>query len=72
MKFTQFCSMPVKGRIHWVQEKLIKLGYLSEGESAPFKRDKKYIKALQKFQEHHSLTPNADVTEPVFDKLNYN
>jgi len=72
MKFVQFSNMPVKVRIKWVQDKLIKFGYLSEGESVPFKRDKKYIKALMRFQDNHGMTPNADITEPLFDKLNYN
>ena len=72
MKFVQFSSMPMKGRIKFVQDKLIKFGYLKEGESIPYKRDKKYIKALMKFQESHGMTPNADLTEDVFDALNYN
>lgn len=72
MKYTQFSNMPMKARIKWVQDKLIKFGYLDEYESVPFKRDKKYIKALKKFQENYSMTPNADMTEELFDKLNYN
>ena len=72
MKYTQFSNMPVKARIKWVQDKLIKLGYLQENESVPFKRDKKYVKALQKFQQKWDMTPNADVTESVFNKLNCN
>lgn len=72
MKFTQFSNMPMKARIKWIQDKLVKFEYLSEGESVPFKRDKKFIKALMSFQEHHGLTPNADITESLFDKLNYN
>ena len=72
MKYTQFSNMPVKARIKWVQDKLIKLGYLQENESIPFKRDKKYVKALQKFQQKWDMTPNADVTESVFNKLNCN
>jgi hypothetical protein len=27
---------------------------------------------LMKFQESHGMTPNADITEDVFDALNYN
>lgn len=72
MKFVQFSNLPVKVRIKWVQDKLIKFGYLSEGDSVPYKRDKKYIKALMKFQDSHGITPNADITELLFDKLNYN
>lgn len=72
MKYTQFTSMPMKGRISWIQDKLIKFGYLSEGESVPCKRDKAYIKALQKFQDTYGMTPNADITEELFQKLNYN
>lgn len=72
MKFVQFSSQPMKVRIKWVQDKLISLGYLNENESVPFKRDKKYIKALMKFQENYGMTPNADITEDLFDKLNYN
>ena len=72
MKYVQFQNMPSKARIKWVQDKLIKLGYLDEYESAPFKRDKKYIKALMRFQESYDMTPNADMTESLFDKLNYN
>lgn len=72
MKYVQFSNMPVKARIKWVQDKLIKFGYLDEYESTPFKRDKRYIKALMKFQESHEMTPNADMTEELFDKLNYN
>ena len=72
MKYVQFAKMPMKGRIKWVQDKLISFGYLDEDESVPYKRDKKYIKALMKFQESYGLTPNADLTEDLFDKLNYN
>lgn len=72
MKYTQFSNMPIKGRISWVQEKLIKLGYLKDGDSKPTKRDKGYIKALQRFQEAYGMTPNADMTEELFEKLNYN
>lgn len=72
MKFVQFSSMPVKGRIKFAQDRLIKLGYLKENESTPYKRDKKFIKALMKFQENHGMIPNADITEDVFDALNYN
>ena len=72
MKYVQFAKMPMKGRIKWVQDKLISFGYLTENESVPYKRDKKYIKALMKFQESYGLTPNADLTEDLFDKLNYN
>lgn len=72
MKYVQFSSMPMKGRIKWVQDKLIKFGYLHENESTPYKRDKKFIKALMKFQESRDLTPNADLTEDVFDALNFN
>ena len=72
MKFVQFSSMPMKARIKWTQDKLIKFGYLSDGESTPYKRDKKFIKALMKFQEAYGLTPNADFTEELFNKLNYN
>ena len=72
MKYKQFSSMPMKGRIQWIQEKLIKFGYLEEGMSEPCKRDKAYIKALQKFQGNYGMTPNADITEELFEKLNYN
>ena len=72
MKFVQFSNLPVKVRIKWVQDKLVKFGYLTEGESVPYKRDKKFIKALMKFQDHHGMTPNADITENVFDRLNCN
>ena len=72
MKYVQFARMPMKGRIQWVQDKLISLGYLNENESSVGKRDKKYIKALMKFQESFGMTPNADLTEDLFEKLNYN
>ena len=72
MKYTQFSSMPMKGRIGWIQEKLIKFGYLQDGESKPCKRDRAYIKALQKFQDSYGMTPNADITPELFEKLNYN
>lgn len=72
MKYIQFVKMPMKGRIKWVQDKLISLGYLNENESVPYKRDKKYIKALMKFQESFGMTPNADLTEDLFERLNYN
>ncbi|MBO7212347.1 MAG: peptidoglycan-binding protein [Methanobrevibacter sp.] len=72
MKYIQFARMPMKGRIDWVQKKLITLGYLKENESVPGKRDKKYIKALMKFQESFGMTPNADLTEDLFERLNYN
>ena len=69
MKYIQFARMPMKGRIDWVQKKLITLGYLKENESVPGKRDKKYIKALMKFQESFGMTPNADLTEDLFERL---
>lgn len=72
MKYVQFSNLPMKARIKWVQDKLIKFGYLQENESVPYKRDKKYIKALMKFQSSYGITPNADLTEDLFDKLNYN
>lgn len=72
MKYTHFSSMPMKARIKWIQDKLIKLGYLNEMDYTPFKRDKKFIKALMAFQESCAMTPNADITEDLFDKLNYN
>ena len=72
MKYTQFSSMPVKVRIKWIQDKLIKFGFLKENESVPFKRDKKFIKALMSFQESVDMTPNVDITEDLFDRLNYN
>ena len=72
MKYTQFSSMPVKVRIKWIQDKLIKFGFLEENESVPFKRDKKFIKALMSFQSSVNMTPNADFTEDLFDRLNCN
>lgn len=72
MKYVQFSSMPMKGRIKWIQDKLVRFGYLAENESTPCKRDKKYIKALMRFQDDHGITPNADITESLFDVLNYN
>ena len=72
MKYTSFSSMPMKGRIKWIQDKLIKFGYLNEGDSKPFKRDKGYIKALMRFQESYGIVPNADITEELFDRLNCN
>lgn len=72
MKYTQFSNMPMKGRIKWIQEKLIKLNYLNPEDSVLCKRDKGYIKALQKFQSAYGMVPNADITEELFDKLNYN
>lgn len=72
MKYVQFSSMPMKARIKYVQDKLIKLGYLNDGESQPYKRDKKYIKSLMRFQEDNGITPNADLTESLFEALNYN
>lgn len=72
MKFVQFSNMPMKARIKWIQDKLVKYGYLNEFESTPFKRDKRFIKALMKFQESCGMTPNADITEELFEKLNYN
>jgi hypothetical protein len=64
--------MPMKARIKWIQDKLIKFGYLDEFNYTPFKRDKKFIKALMEFQKSVGLTPNADITEDLFEKLNYN
>ena len=72
MKYSHFSSMPMKGRIGWIQDKLTKLGYLTEQEYVPYKRDKKFIKALMKFQEDCGMTPNADITEVLFDRLNCN
>lgn len=72
MKYVQFTSMPMKGRIKWIQDKLVKFGYLKENESVPYKRDKKYIKALMKFQEDNGITPNADITPDLFEAFNYN
>lgn len=72
MKYVQFSNMPMKARIKWVQDKLITLGYLDEYESVPFKRDKKFVRALKKFQESYGMVQNADFTEELFEKLNYN
>jgi hypothetical protein len=72
MKYTHFSSLPMKARIKWIQDKLIKLGYLNEFDCTPFKRDKKFIKSLKAFQESCGMTPNADITEELFEKLNYN
>lgn len=72
MKYAHFSGMPMKGRIGWIQEKLVKFGYLTKDGYTPYKRDKKFIKALMQFQSDYGMTPNADITESLFDKLNYN
>ena len=60
----------MKARISWVQEKLIALGYLTEGESQPTKRDKAFINAFKKFQADNGFTTNAEIHEQEFDILN--
>lgn len=72
MKYAHFSGMPMKGRICWIQEKLVKFGYLNENSYTPYKRDKVFIKALMKFQSDCGMTPNADITESLFEKLNCN
>ena len=68
--YNKFSCQSKKARISWVQEQLIKLNYLSEGESSPAKRDKPFIKAVKKFQSDNGLTTNAEINETEFELLN--
>ena len=67
--FTKFTCQSMKARIAWTQEQLIRLGYLTEGESAFAKRDKAFIKAVKKFQADNGLTTNAEIHETEFNLL---
>ena len=67
--YTKFSCSSMKARIAWAQCQLIELGYLKEGESAFAKRDKPFIKALQKFQADNNLTTNAEIHEAEFNLL---
>lgn len=68
--YTKFSVQSMKARISWTQGKLITLGYLKEGDSAPAKRDKAFIKALKRFQEDNGFTTNAEIHEQEFLVLN--
>ena len=70
LKYNRFKCNSMKARISWVQEKLIKLGYLKEGESQPAKRDRAFINAFKKFQQDNGFTTNAEIHEQEFDVLN--
>lgn len=59
----------MKARISWIQEKLIKLGYLNEGDSKPTKRDRAFIEAFKQFQKDNNFTTNAEIHEQEFDIL---
>lgn len=68
-KYVKFSCQSMKARISWAQDKLIKLGYLQENESAFAKRDKAFIKALKKFQADNGFTTNAEIHEKEFEIL---
>lgn len=70
LNYNRFKRNSMKARISWVQEKLIALGYLIEGESQPTKRDKAFINAFKKFQADNGFTTNAEIHEQEFDILN--
>jgi hypothetical protein len=59
----------MKARISWIQEKLIILGYLNEGDSKPTKRDRAFIEAFKQFQKDNNFTTNAEIHEQEFDIL---
>ena len=59
----------MKARISWIQEKLIILGYLHEGDSKPTKRDRAFIEAFKQFQKDNNFTTNAEIHEQEFDIL---
>ena len=64
-KYVKFSCQSMKARISWAQDKLIKLGYLQENESAFAKRDKAFIK----FQADNGFTTNAEIHEKEFEIL---
>lgn len=68
--YVKFSTMPVKGRIKWTSEQLIKLGYLVNDQTDHTKRTKSYVKALTKFQRDNGLGPNGEVHEKEFLLLN--
>lgn len=70
LTYNKFSCQSMKARIGWTQDRLMKLNYLSEGESQPTKRDKAFIKALKKFQADNGLTTNAEIHEAEFNILN--
>lgn len=70
LTYAKFSCQSTKARISWVQEQLIKLNYLNEGESSLAKRDKPFIKAVKKFQADNGLTTNAEIHETEFELLN--
>jgi hypothetical protein len=59
----------MKARISWIQEKIIILGYLNEGDSKPTKRDRAFIEAFKQFQKDNNFTTNAEIHEQEFDIL---
>jgi len=70
LNYNRFKCNSMKARISWVQEKLIALGYLKEGESQPTKRDRAFINAFKNFQKDNGFTTNAEIHEQEFNVLN--
>lgn len=69
LTYNRFKCQSMKARISWIQEKLIKLGYLNEGDSKPTKRDRAFIEAFKQFQKDNNFTTNAEIHEQEFDIL---
>lgn len=69
LTYNRFKCNSMKARISWVQERLIKLGYLKDGESKPTKRDRAFINAFKKFQADNGFTTNAEIHEQEFNIL---
>ena len=69
LTYNRFKCQSMKARISWIQEKLIILGYLNEGDSKPTKRDRAFIEAFKQFQKDNNFTTNAEIHEQEFDIL---
>ena len=69
LTYNRFKCQSMKARISWIQEKLIKLGYLNEGDSKPTKRDRAFIEAFKQFQKDNNFTTNAEIHEQEFNIL---
>ena len=69
LTYNRFKCQSMKARISWIQEKLIILGYLNEGDSKPTKRDRAFIEAFKQFQKDNNFTTNAEIHEQEFEIL---
>lgn len=70
LTYNKFSCMSMKARIDWVQQHLLKLGYLAENDIIKGKRTKPFIKAIIKFQKDNNLGTNGEINENEFNILN--